>query len=295
MTNTFLRDDYEACRKAEALNVRLDENASWDQVFERTAILVCRASLSANIQRLRSLKVKVNRHSSWSDVLKAWELIKLERIRKETMKRFKLPKNGTWEEMAMIKTEKHAKVSWFTRKLNQCRTKCPLTWEKREELRQKEAQSLGLPANTRWKTVIKEGTQKQFEESVNLSINYLGFSPDAGFAELYSFIVTHFADSNRSEEATFLGLKETASWDEIFEARALYELDIRRFNEATLMELPSEKMEWDDIIKKRYLIDLDLSRKEAIADLNLPENSSWNDIIKQDFMIIDPPTGGIKE
>jgi len=294
VTDIFLQNDYEACRKAEALNVKLDENASWDQVFEKTALLVCKTSLSANIRHLKSRKVKLNRHSSWSDVLKAWELIKLERIRKDTMKKFGFPKNGTWEEMAMAKTEKHARVSWFMRKLNQCRRKCPLTWEQREELRQKEARNVGLPTNTRWKTVIKEKTQQNFEESVNTSINYLGFSPAAGFAELYSFIVSHFADSNRSEEASFLGLKETASWDEIFEARALYELDIRRFEEAALMGLSNENMEWDNIIKKRYLIDLDLSRKEAAKDLSLPENSSWNDIMKQDFIIINPSTDGIK-
>jgi hypothetical protein len=49
MTKTcFLFDDYEASRKREALRVKLDENATWDQIFEKTVFLVCNVARVAN-------------------------------------------------------------------------------------------------------------------------------------------------------------------------------------------------------------------------------------------------------
>jgi len=280
----FLVDDYEASRKREALRVRLDEKATWDQIFEKTMFLVCNTAKRANSRQLNQRCVRTGLRPSWDTILARWELYGLERIRKERTKDLEIPAGTTWEQMAMIKTEKMARRSKFIKRLNRCRRKCPLTWKQRETLREKEAISAGLPKDSKWRLIIQEKTTQQFEEEIAISVNYLGFSPDAGFAELYNYIVARFADENRKKEADALNLKETATWDEILEVKALHNLDLRRLEEISLFGF-DENTTWDALVLNRYLIELDISREEAARELNLPIHSSWNEIMKEGFTV----------
>ena len=281
----FLSDDYKASRREEALRVGLDENANWDQIFEKTMFLVCNVARFANIRQLYAHKFGVgSRNGSWDKIMENWELYQLERIRKERAKTLKLPPNTSWEKMAMVKEEGAVRRTRFIKRLNKCRIKCPVTWEQKECLREREARTAGLHINSKWKSIIKERVNQKIEEEIAISVQYLGFSPDAGFAELYDFITTRFADENRKEEAMSLNLKENSRWDEIFKAKALHNLNLRRLKEISLFGL-DENTNWEGIILNRYLIELDISREEAARELKLPVHSSWDEIMREDFTI----------
>ncbi len=286
MREIFLLTEYEKSREEEALRLGLDKKASWDQIFEKTAILVCRSALIANIEALQKQRIKVASFS-WDSVIIVWALCSLERIREENAKKLKLHPNATWEEMSMIKTEKRIKTNKYQRRLNRCRRKWYLTEKEKDAIKAKEAAEVGLSKDTRWRKIIKQKSQQLVEEEVSCFLNLLGFSPETGFEALYEYVSSRFSDENRKKEATSHNLKETATWDQIMKAKKLKELNLKRKEEALSLDL-KESASWDEIITKKYLIDMDCSRKEAAKELGLPVGSRWSKIIaKESFTIIE--------
>jgi len=278
-------NEYEAFRKREALCVRLDENATWEEIFDRNALLACETARKLNVELLQRRRIKATARFTWNEIMVAWELLRLDRLRKEKARISGLTaKTATWEEIIKVPVLRIVKQGRFMRDLNKCRKHCPLTSAQKEELRQRQAIAVGLPITSRWKPILKEKTNQGFNQDMEMCIRHLGLSSDSGFEDLYDYINSRFASPDRQKEAISLGLNELATWDEIFKAKVLHNLNQKLLKEIAFWGF-DDKATWDDVIKNQYFIELDISREEAAKELHLPFHASWDQIIVESFKI----------